>query len=459
MLIKRILSFLSKYKLELFIVLIIATFLGLWRIPIYQVSQYQINNTTEQATLENQFRTTLAQMFGGVAVAIGIYFAWKNVKVAQATLAANQKNAQDNLKLAQDTFESSMKNAQENLKIAQEGQITERFTRAIDQLGNRKMEIRLGGIYALEKIADKSKEYCLPIMEILTAYVRKNSPTQNASGKIEDPNSSRWEYLDTKLKVPFDIESIMTIVGKRNYFLEAGESKGLELDESYLRLVNLKKAHLEGAYLYGTDFIGAHLEGAHLEGAHLERAYLNWAFLKEAKLERAHLIGTHLEWADLTGANFEGADLTDFDFDFGNVVEKAHLEGADLTKANLKRVDLTEANLERANLTRAHLEEACLIGTNLEWADLTGAHLEGADLTEAHVKGTNFTGADLEGANFTKVDLREDDDFLELENLVPNHNLTIDQLSRVKTLYGAQLDKELKKTLNEKHPELFKAAD
>lgn len=42
-----------------------------------------------------------------------------------------------------------MKNTQENLKIAQEGQITERFTRAIEQLGNPATEIRLGGIYAL----------------------------------------------------------------------------------------------------------------------------------------------------------------------------------------------------------------------------------------------------------------------------------------------------------------------
>lgn len=98
-------SLLSKYKLQIWIglVILLAAFSLLW-LPLWQVSQYQINNTTEQATLENQFRTTLAQIIGGGAVAIGIYFTWKNVKVAQATLATNQKNAQDNLKLAQDTL-------------------------------------------------------------------------------------------------------------------------------------------------------------------------------------------------------------------------------------------------------------------------------------------------------------------------------------------------------------------
>ena len=72
-----------------------------------------------------------------------------------------------------------------NLKIAQEGQITERFTRAvdqlgaIDQLGNPAIEIRLGGIYALERIANESEKDYWPIMEILTAYVRKNSPVEH----------------------------------------------------------------------------------------------------------------------------------------------------------------------------------------------------------------------------------------------------------------------------------------
>jgi hypothetical protein len=34
-------------------------------------------------------------------------------------------------------------------------------------------------------------------------------------------------------------------------------------------------------------------------------------------------------------------------------------------------------------------------------------------------------------------------------------NLTIDQLSKVKTLYNAKLDKELEKPLREKYPDLF----
>ena len=95
--------------------------------PVNQVSQ--ITNVTESSDLVNKYRTTsvqivaiIAQIFGGIAILIGIYFAWGN------------------------------------LITARDGQITERFTRAVDQLGNEKMEIRLGGIYALERISRESKK-------------------------------------------------------------------------------------------------------------------------------------------------------------------------------------------------------------------------------------------------------------------------------------------------------------
>ena len=62
------------------------------------------------------------------------------------------------------------------VEVAQEQQITERFTRAIEQLGNEQsMSMRLGGIYALERIAKDSERDHWQVMEVLTAYVRENA--------------------------------------------------------------------------------------------------------------------------------------------------------------------------------------------------------------------------------------------------------------------------------------------
>lgn len=47
-----------------------------------------------------------------------------------------------------------------NVTIAEEKQVTERFAKAIEQLGNASIHVRLGAIYALERIAkDSEKDY------------------------------------------------------------------------------------------------------------------------------------------------------------------------------------------------------------------------------------------------------------------------------------------------------------
>ena len=74
------------------------------------------------AAERNDLIRTSAQILGGTALLSGLYFTWRT------------------------------------LQVNREGQITERFTRAVGQLGasehgKKNIETRMGGIYALERIA------------------------------------------------------------------------------------------------------------------------------------------------------------------------------------------------------------------------------------------------------------------------------------------------------------------
>jgi hypothetical protein len=40
--------------------------------------------------------------------------------------------------------------------LSREGQATDRYTKAIEQLGSDKIDVRIGGIYALERVARDS---------------------------------------------------------------------------------------------------------------------------------------------------------------------------------------------------------------------------------------------------------------------------------------------------------------
>lgn len=130
----------------------------------------------------------LGLLTAGVAGSIGIYMTWQGQRQAREAQEDNQRNTLKQLEQSRN-----------ELAINREGQITDRFTRAIDQLGkvddkgNKVVEIRLGGIYALERIAGESEEDYWPIMEILTTYVRQHASWRAARGEQEGTEDAAVE--------------------------------------------------------------------------------------------------------------------------------------------------------------------------------------------------------------------------------------------------------------------------
>ncbi len=94
----------------------------------------------------------VATTFGGAAILFNVFYAAKRAKAMDDSAIAANKSAE----AALDNAKAALKNA----KAAQDKQITERFTKAIELLGSENISIRLGGIYALERIAmDSLKDH------------------------------------------------------------------------------------------------------------------------------------------------------------------------------------------------------------------------------------------------------------------------------------------------------------
>jgi hypothetical protein len=70
----------------------------------------------------------------------------------------------------------SLAMASRTYRLTQQGQLTDRYTKAIEQLGSDKPDVRLGGIYALERIAKDSAYDRATIAEVLTAFIRGRAP-------------------------------------------------------------------------------------------------------------------------------------------------------------------------------------------------------------------------------------------------------------------------------------------
>jgi hypothetical protein len=161
----------------------------LWVLPAQLVARdtAAVKLTPDQrASAVTSARTTLVQGLVGLAALAGIFVAWQQLQ------ADREQSRTDRQQL------------REQLTLTRQGQVAERFTRAVDQLGSDKLEQRLGGIYGLERIAKESPDggTRLVVAEVLTAYVRQHAPRRP---KLATP---------TGPPAP-DVQAIMTVLGRR----------------------------------------------------------------------------------------------------------------------------------------------------------------------------------------------------------------------------------------------------
>jgi hypothetical protein len=57
-------------------------------------------------------------------------------------------------------------------ELTEQGQVTDRYTKAIEQLESEKLDVRIGGIYALERVARDSARDHPTVMEVLRVHPR-----------------------------------------------------------------------------------------------------------------------------------------------------------------------------------------------------------------------------------------------------------------------------------------------
>lgn len=228
--------------------------------------------------------------------------------------------------------------AQQQNKVSEQGQYTDRYAKSVaqlDQSGPEHLQGRLGGIYALERLAHDSPRDQPTIVEILSAFARTNRPTATFSRE-------GWPTCPSPQPLTPDTQAALAVLSRRDHTRDNAT------------IVDLSHSCLNDVTLNGIDLSGANLSYANLNGANLRRANLN-------------------------GANLRGADLT----------------GTDLNNADLNHATLSPVNLSGAHLLAAELRDAQLSSANLSYANLSDANLRRANLRDAYLNDSDLSGADL----------------------------------------------------------------
>jgi len=221
--------------------------------------------------------------------------------------------------------------------MSRAGQVTDRYTKAIEQLGSKELlDVRIGGIYALERIARDSPRDHPAVMDVLTSFIREHSWEPWPLPRTEEE-----EDADLVEFTRPDIQAALTVVGRRAAKHDIGS---IDLTRADLTRAAMTGAHLDGANLTSAAMTGAHLNRANLRQANLTGARLVGADLREAHLTRANLHEADLYAASLVGADLTSAVLTGTIFFYPSTPSfYPGSPGADLTDAILTDANLTDA--------------------------------------------------------------------------------------------------------------------
>lgn len=250
------------------------------------------------------------------------------------------------------------------------------------------MEVRIGAIHALARIARENLNFHVQVMEILCAYVRENSPADSAlpldlpqmpSGDVGDPRTAWAGWRDgtegddgertgglrqtldefrSLLHTRTDIQTALNVLGHRTPEQQAREAgaPNPERDEAFI----FAEPFPEPPNYPEDDSSAARAEWSMQMKAYKSHfANRQMAFLRykghRLDLRRTNLQGYDLQELDLRGARFEGAQMQ------GAVLLGAKMQGAILRGAKMQGANLWGVKMdERTDLSKASLRGAAL---------------------------------------------------------------------------------------------------
>ena len=197
--------------------------------------------------------------------------------------------------------------------VTERGHVTDRYSKAIEQLGSESIAMRLGGIYALEQLAaetDKARDRAT-VVQVISAFARVHSDPihqyrehNGTAPAVEETNMDPDElrrradlFVRSMNRTPEDVQAALTVLGR---LPSDSDARGPDLSGACLRRAklsrgncdraNFRDADLTGAWFYDSKVGHSNLRNANLTEAELGGANLECANFYKANLTRARLV-------------------------------------------------------------------------------------------------------------------------------------------------------------------------
>ncbi len=121
------------------------------------------------------------------------------------------------------------------VELTEQGQVTDRYAKAIEQLGSGRLDVCIGGIYALERIARDSPRDHPAVPEVLAAFPREHPSRAMATERARRGDARA------------DNAPRCTGCGRPNWAPDRQTRPGVSLARANPAAANLTRANLTGA--------------------------------------------------------------------------------------------------------------------------------------------------------------------------------------------------------------------
>jgi len=289
------------------------------------------------AELTVQARASMVQAIGGFAL------------VGTLALTAYQ---------ASETRRSS----NENLRIAEEGQITDRYAGAVEQLGatnpggTAEVDVRAGALFSLARIGEDSERDTQPALVVVATYVADNQRPPLDRGRWRLRHACLPQRERTRARPRADIAAALNYVVPR---LDRALEKQVPRLAKNGFLYTLDRPDFTGTALGSLQLSDVLFDHPSFRDAELQDARLEHTTFIEGDFRGACLRGIHLRGVDVFSSDFRRADLSDADLR-GADLQNVDLRGADVREADLRGADLRYARLSPGELGEATVDASTI---------------------------------------------------------------------------------------------------
>ncbi|MET8332182.1 pentapeptide repeat-containing protein [Streptosporangium canum] len=256
-----------------------------------------LSKTAEEITARQGALQIALTAGAGIGAVITVMLAFRRQRHQELTALITSRQADRNAELAERV-------AEHNRQDAAERRVTELYTKAVEQLGSAKAAVRLGGMYALERLAQGNSEHRQTIVNVICSYLRMPYTVPGTAAPGSQPPGPHHSEADS-----IDAEGERQVRLTAQHILAEHLRDGRSADQRDTVLADPNfwegmRIDLTGAVLINFDFDYCHVAQADFTKA---------TFVESAGFRKANFNGysgfketTFSDYAQFFGATFNG---------------------------------------------------------------------------------------------------------------------------------------------------------